>query len=128
MFIAFLDEFECKFDFCTQEEITTILHACETNNFSDSTLLRLLLRPEGRFMFNSEDMNEMDEMTPVQCRISYQYLGHSLGSLVRDVDWKDDTLVEYSSLNHAPILSSFFLTKRSTKIQGLLTVTICIKT
>lgn len=104
MFIAFLDKFECKFDFCTLDENTTILHVCETNNFSDSTLLRLLLRPEGKFMFNSEDM---DEMTPVQCRKSYQYLGHSLSSLVRGVDWKDDTLVVYSSLKHAPILSGF---------------------
>lgn len=40
MFIAFLDKFECKFDFCTLDENTTILHVCETNNFSDSTLLR----------------------------------------------------------------------------------------
>lgn len=104
MFITFLDKFECKFDFCTLDENTTILHVCETNNFSDSTLLRLLLRPEGKFMFNSEDM---DEMTPVQCRKSYQYLGHSLSSLVRGVDWKDDTLVVYSSLKHAPILSGF---------------------
>lgn len=108
MFIAFLDEFKSKFDFCTREENTTILHVCETNNFSDSTLLRLLLRPEGRFMFNSEDM---DETTPVQCRKSYQYLGHSLGNLVRGVDWNDDTLVVYSSLNHAPILSSLIRQK-----------------
>lgn len=65
MFIAFMDEFECKFDFCTREENTTILHACETNNFSDSTLLRLLLRPEGRFMFNSEDTRSVQDILPI---------------------------------------------------------------
>lgn len=97
MFIAFLDEFKSKFDFCTREENTTILHVCEAKIFSDSTLLRLFLRPEGRYMFNSEGMGEM---APVQCRESYQYPGHSDCNLLRDVDWRDNTLVVYSSFKY----------------------------
>lgn len=94
MFLASLNEFECKFD-CYIEENTTILHVCEAKIFSDSTLLRLFLRPEGRYMFNSEDMGEM---APVQCRESYP--GHSDCNLLRDVDWRDNTLVVYSSFKY----------------------------
>lgn len=79
----------------------TILHVCEKRKFSDSTLLRLLKRPEGMFMFTSVDK---EGMTPVQCRAAYKKIrrkGGIKGSTdfycIRDIDWRDDTLVVYSS-------------------------------
>lgn len=53
MFLIFLNEISCNcyYDFRGR----TILHVCEERNFSDSTLLRLLQRPEGMFMFTSVD-------------------------------------------------------------------------
>lgn len=112
MFLQFLNEFQCNFNYTINGN--TILHACEESNYSDSTLLSLLQRPEGRLMFNSVcDKGR----TPVQCRACYKTIrrmnkvgnrGHSSGGpRVRDVDWKDDTLVIYSSLRFASVLLGF---------------------
>lgn len=114
MFLKFLDEFQCNFNYTINGN--TILHACEESNYSDSTLLSLIQRPEGSLMFNSV----CDEgRTPVQCRAFYKTIrrrwveqlhkvgnrGHSSGGpRIRDLDWKDDTLVIYSSLRYASVL------------------------
>lgn len=94
----FLNETPCNF--YIHFDGLTILHVCEKRKFSDSTLLRLLKRPEGMFMFTSVDKKGM---TPVQCRAAYKKIRRDVGikSLkdfycIRDVDWRDDTLVVYS--------------------------------
>lgn len=51
MCIYFLNEIPCNFNPSIYIYGTTILHVCEKRNFSDSTLLRLVQRTEGRFMF-----------------------------------------------------------------------------
>lgn len=53
IFLIFLNEISCNFYFHIRGR--TILHVCEEGNFSDSTLLRLLKRPEGMFMLTSVD-------------------------------------------------------------------------
>lgn len=64
MFNMFLNEFPCSFYHVTDRG-STILHVCERKRFSDSTLLRLLRRSEGKFVFTSVDK---EGRTPVQCR------------------------------------------------------------
>lgn len=140
MFNCFLSEIPCNFNNCTHLG-STILHACEAQNFSDSTLLRLLQGPNGKSMFTSVDGYKR---TPVQCRASYKKIrrldsiafrscrsakrfwlsrSSTLNRLlwvnrekdtrvstiqhVHNVDWRDDTLVVYSSLKYAPILIGF---------------------
>lgn len=116
MLNCFMSEFKCNFNcicFCFQD--ITILHACEIANFSDSTLLRLLLRPEGRFMLTSKDT--FFGRTPVQCRAAYKTIRrldrsgtprYSSGCLrVQDIDWRDDAIVIYSSFKYSPIVLGF---------------------
>lgn len=113
---CFMSEFQCDFN-CTSQWLKdiTILHACEIVNFSDSTLLRLLLRPEGRFMLTSKDA--FFGWTPVQFRAAYKKIKRldksgtprqSSGYLrVHDIDWRDDAIVVYSSFKYSPIVSGF---------------------
>lgn len=113
---CFMSEFQCDFN-CTSQWLKdiTILHACEIVNFSDSTLLRLLLRPEGRFMLTSKDA--FFGWTPVQFRAAYKKIRRldksgtprqSSGYLrVHDIDWRDDAIVVYSSFKYSPIVSGF---------------------
>lgn len=113
---CFMSEFQCDFN-CTNRWLKdiTILHACEIVNFSDSTLLRLLLRPEGRFMLTSKDA--FFGWTPVQFRAAYKKIRRldksgtprqSSGYLrVHDIDWRDDAIVVYSSFKYSPIVSGF---------------------
>lgn len=101
MFLFFLNEnIPCNFN--NHIDGRTILHVCEKRKFSDSTLLRLLKRPEGMFMLTSVDK---EGMTPVQCRAAYKKIRGKEGIkgstdfyCIRDIDWRDDTLVVYSSL------------------------------
>ena len=67
MFLTFLNQIHCDF---TDVDINgeTILHACERSDFSSSTLMKLLKRPEGPQMFTSKNRQGR---TPVQCRVSY---------------------------------------------------------
>lgn len=139
MFNVFLNEFQCDFKNCTYLG-NTILHACEAQNFSDSTLLRILQRPEGKSMFTSVDGCRR---VPVQCRASYTKIRRldtvfpsgqsrklfyrcyskklnrilwvnrkvdtkaSKSRNVHKIDWRDDSLVEYSSLRNDPSLFGF---------------------
>lgn len=113
---CFMSEFQCNFKCtCYCFGHITILHACEIANFSDSTLLRLLLRPEGRFMLTSKDT--FFGMTPVQWRAAYEKIRrldrsgtprYSSGCLrVQDIDWRDDAIVVYSSFKYSSIVSGF---------------------
>lgn len=71
-------------------------------NFSNSTLLRLLRKPEGGFLFKFENRNGK---TPVQCRASYKNVrsvdvvsrGSSDCLCEVKIGWRDDTLVVKSS-------------------------------
>lgn len=54
MFLNFLNEIPCNFYYHIRGR--TILHVCEERNFSDSTLLRLLQRPEGMFMMKKGEL------------------------------------------------------------------------
>lgn len=113
---CFMSEFQCDFN-CTNRWLKdiTILHACEIVNFSDSTLLRLLLRPEGRFMLTSKDA--FFGWTPVQFRAAYKKIRRLEKSgtprqssgyhRVHDIDWRDDAIVVYSSFKYSPIVSGF---------------------
>lgn len=99
MFLFFLNEI--PLNFYNHFGRRTILHVCEHRKFSDSTLLRLLKRPEGMCMFTSVDE---EKMTPVQCRAAYKKIRRDVGIksstdfyCIRDIDWRDDTLVVYSS-------------------------------
>lgn len=136
MFFNFLNEIPCNFYYHIRGR--TILHVCEERNFSDSTLLRLLQRPEGMFMFTSVDE---EGRTPVQCRGAYKKIRRKVASqgassqtavlspqfflgyprkmkesidvnhtwvtdvgqgaadhcCIREIDWRDDTLVVNSS-------------------------------
>lgn len=67
MFLILLNQSHCDF---TGVDVNgeTILHACEKSDFSSSTLMKLLKRPEGSQMFTSENW---EGKTPVQCRVSY---------------------------------------------------------
>lgn len=116
MLNCFMSEFQCNFKCtCYCFGNITILHACEIANFSDSTLLRLLLRPEGRFMLTSKDA--FLGRTPVQCRTAYKKIRrldrlgtprHSSDCFrVQDIDWRDDAVVVYSSFIYSPIFSGF---------------------
>lgn len=75
IFLIFLNEISCNFYFHIRGR--TILHVCEEGNFSDSTLLRLLQRPEGMFMFTSVDK---EGRTPVQCRSAYKKIRRKVAS------------------------------------------------
>lgn len=112
----FMNEFQCNFNctcFCFGD--ITILHACEIAKFSDSILLRLLLRPEGRFMLTSKDA--FFGRTPVQFRAAYRKIRqldrsgtqrYSSGCLRKqDIDWRDDAIVVYSSFKYSPVVSGF---------------------
>lgn len=112
----FMNEFQCNFNctcFCFGD--ITILHACEIAKFSDSILLRLLLRPEGRFMLTSKDA--FFGRTPVQFRAAYRKIRqldrsgtqrYSSGCLRKqDIDWGDDAIVIYSSFKYSPVVSGF---------------------
>ena len=67
MFLILLNQSHCDF---TGVDVNgeTILHACEKSDFSSSTLMKLLKRPEGSQMFTSENW---EGKAPVQCRVSY---------------------------------------------------------
>lgn len=102
MFNMFLNEFSCSFYHVTDRG-NTILHVCERKNFSDSTLLRLLRRSEGEFLFTF--VNE-EGKTPVQYRTAYKNVRREV-SLDRlfayDIDWRDDTLLWNSSFKDRPV-------------------------
>lgn len=102
MFNLFLNEFSCSFYHVT-EWGDTILHVCERENFSDSTLLRLLRRSEGEFVFTFVNK---EGKTPVQYRTAYKNVRREV-SLDRlfayDIDWRDDTLLWNSSFKDRPV-------------------------
>lgn len=67
MFLTLLNQIHCDF---TGVDVNseTILHACEESDFSSSTLMRLLKRPDGPQMITSKNWGGR---TPVQCKDSY---------------------------------------------------------
>lgn len=102
MFNVFLNEFPCSLYYVTDQG-NTILHVCEEIHFSDSTLLRLLRRSEGKFVFTF--VNE-EGRTPVQYRTAYTNVRREVNKPSRvssdrlyvcGIDWRDDTLLMKSS-------------------------------
>lgn len=104
LFNEFLNAFPCNFQFCV--DLNTILHVCEVQNFSNTTLLHLIQRPEGKFMFTLVDDKGR---TPVQCMTVYKKVrpvdvASSYRHCVHDIDWRDDTLVLYSPVKNVHVI------------------------
>lgn len=100
----FLNAFTCNFQ--VGVGLKTILHVCEAQNFSDAILLNLIQRPEGKIMFSLVDDKGR---TPVQCRAVYKKVrpvdvASSNHHCVRDIDWRDDTLVMYSPIKKVHVI------------------------
>ena len=90
MFLTLLTQNKCDFNTCDGDS-NTILHVCEQSGFSNSVLLELLKRPEGPFMFLSENAHGR---TPVQCRESYEKI-KKLWVKRTCVKWSDDNFIHW---------------------------------